>query len=296
MIHNPACRAQHCTTYAIQPSWMTNAVAQIRAGLYVERTRAASPVDEPRTEPGRDVPLTIIDGIGVVQVSGPMMKGWSKYAEADTLAIRRAVRMARVAPDVQGIMLLIDSPGGSTSGVQNLADEVAAAARDKPVHAHFDDLGASAAYWTAAHANRITANRTAIIGSIGAFAVIEDTSAQADALGVKVHVVQSGPMKAGAVDGVPVSDEVLSETQRIVDAFAAEFFGAVSAGRGLTGKALDAVTTGGIWTATEAAGLGLLDGVESFEAAMSSLRDAVAARGTPKRDSAAARLGVARRR
>jgi hypothetical protein len=110
----------------------------------------------------------------------------------------------------------------------------------------------------------------------------------ADALGVRVHVVQSGPMKAGAVDGVPVTAEVLDETQRIVDALAADFFAAVGHGRRLRGKALDSVTSGEVWTAGEAQGVGLLDEVGSAEAAMIGLEKAIRQRGTPRRDRAAA--------
>lgn len=281
---NPACRAQHTGIYAIRPAWLMQTLAQIRSGLYVERVRAVGP--EAEREAAR-MPMEVRDGVATIFVAGPMVKGWSKFTPADTMQIRRAVRQARNANDVKGILLLIDSPGGSVAGVQELADEVAVAAKDKPVHAHLDDMGASAAYWVASQANRVTANRTAIVGSIGAFTVLEDTSAMAEGLGVKVHVVASGPMKGGAVDGVPVTAEVLAETQRLVDAVAKDFFGAVTRGRGIKGKALDAITTGEVWTAEEALSLGLLDAVTSSDAAWADLGKAIRKSPTPRRDRAA---------
>ena len=267
---------------------MLEALRLVRAGLYQERPVAGVPVPGAPAPEVRRLPMEVSGGVATIFVSGPMLKGPSKFSETDTLQVRRAVRMATAAESVRGILLLIDSPGGVVAGTQELADDVAAAGKEKPVHAHIDDLGCSAAYWVASQAGRITANRTAVVGSIGAFTVIEDTSAVADALGVRVHVVQSGPMKAGAVDGVPVTAEVLDETQRIVDALAGDFFAAVGHGRRLRGKALDSVTSGEVWTAGEAQGVGLLDEVGSAEAAMIGLEKAIRQRGTPRRDRAAA--------
>ena len=70
----------------------------------------------------------------------------------------------------------------------------------------------------------------------------------------------------------------MTDTQRIVDHFGAMFFTAVQAGRGLSDRAMTAVTDGRIWSAQEARALGLIDGVETFDQAL----DAAARMRTPR--------------
>lgn len=282
-IHNPRCRADHFgAIYAVRPMWLSDFVGKVNRGLLprvgVERPepKAAAPA-EPSQQAG---------DLAIVSITGPMFKGFSKFAETDTLEVRRAIRAARRSSDVRGILLHIDSPGGSVAGVQELADEVAAAAREKPVHAHIDDLGASAGYYVASQALKITANKSAIVGSIGVFEVLEDTSKMNEDLGVKVHLIATGPLKGGGVDGVPISDATLEDERRIIKGLGALFFEAVSKGRGLKGEKLDAVTTGGIWLATEAVDVGLVDEIDSSDGALAGLQRAVKALGTPRRDRA----------
>ena len=90
-------------------------------------------------------------------------------------------------------MLHVDSPGGHVAGVQALADTIFQARKLKPLHAHIEDLGASAAYWLASQANTVTANSTAEVGSIGTMAVVHDSSGAAAKAGIKVYVVSSAP-------------------------------------------------------------------------------------------------------
>ena len=76
-----------------------------------------------------------------------MQKGSSKFGGASTIRVRRQIREARQDEDVEAILLVVDSPGGTVAGTDELAREVGRAAEEKIVHAHIDDLGASAAFW-----------------------------------------------------------------------------------------------------------------------------------------------------
>lgn len=65
------------------------------------------------------------------------------------------------------------------AGTDDLARDVKAASRAKPLWAHIEDMGASAAYWVASQASKITANsETALVGSIGTLQVIHDHTGQ----------------------------------------------------------------------------------------------------------------------
>lgn len=286
-IHNPACFANHMGLYACEPVWFRQAVAQVKAGRY--------PVPQAATGDSRTAQRIRVsdDGIAVLHIAGPMFKGWSKFSSANSIELRQAVRQAAQSEDVRGLLLAIDSPGGTVAGTADLADEVRAAAALKPVHAFVEDLTASAAYWVASQAARITATRTSEIGSIGVVTVVKDTSGKAEMDGVRVHVISTGPYKGAFADGAPVSEEHLADLQRRVDDLNAHFLDAVGRGRKMPQEQVQALADGRTHIAEAARGLGLIDSIGPFEDAISALRQEIEFR-TPKtsrrRQAAAAML------
>ncbi|MCC7085880.1 MAG: hypothetical protein IT427_12835, partial [Pirellulales bacterium] len=104
----------------------------------------------------KDIPgasMEVSDGIATISLNGTLMKHAASLGMGTSTALaRRLVRQAANDPQVRGIMLHIDSPGGTVAGTKELADEVATATQRKPVRAHISDLGASAAYWIASQA------------------------------------------------------------------------------------------------------------------------------------------------
>jgi signal peptide peptidase SppA len=213
------------------------------------------------------------DGIAVIEMIGTFTKYGSSFSEnPGTLALRQAVRRAAADPQVRAIMLLIDSPGGSTAGISDLGEDVAAAAARKPTAAYIEDLGASAAYWIASQAGRVTANAGALVGSIGVYAVIQDLSGMAEREGVKVHVVRAGAMKGAGTPGTEVTDEQLADVQRVVDQLNELFLATVARGRGVERAAVEAWADGRVHIAEEARKLGLLDAAGSWADALAELR------------------------
>lgn len=297
-LHNPRCHARHVgTAWAIEPAFFTHTVAAIRAGMLRPRELAAwddeGPVPEPeRAPPAPKKPYAVTPaGIAVIPLQGSMMKGWSKFAEVNTQEVRRVVRAAAADEAVRGILLHVDSPGGAVSGTQELADEIWAARQKKPVEAHVDDTCASAAYWVAAQAERLSVNAMGRVGSIGIYAVLEDTSKAADMAGVKVHVISTGELKGAYVEGAPIPEALLAEVQSYVDTCNEAFLGAIERGRGtkgLAGKPLRELADGRMFVSSDALKLGLVDAVESLEASHEVLARRV------ESAAAAARAGAAR--
>lgn len=216
----------------------------------------------------------MVSGVAValVTLDGVLTK-YGSSVTAGVLDFRRALRAAAADPRVDAVVIRIDSPGGSVSGIDDAAADVRAAAARKPVHAFVEDLGASGAYWIASQAQRITVNPNGLIGAIGTYAVVRDESAKAAADGVAVHVVRAGEYKGAATPGTPVTAAHLAEFQRVVDETNAVFLSAVALGRGLAGDDLAAVTDGRIHHAKSAVAMGLADAVGTFE----SVLDAAAA-------------------
>lgn len=219
--------------------------------------------------PNADRPLyDLRDGVAHISVSGVILKEVPCIFDllgmpaTSTLAVQRSLTAAVEDEAVKSISLDIDSPGGSLAGVQELADDIAAAASLKPLVAHASDLIASAAYWIGSQASRLTANEAAMVGSIGVYSVIEDASAADAAAGVKVHVLRSSPLK-GTGAGDNITPAQLTDQQRIVDEAAAMFTAAVARGRKMSADDAQKVSTGQLWFAAEARERGLIDGIES---------------------------------
>jgi len=286
MLHfddNPRCFARHMGEWAVKPRWMAAAVAAVQDG-----TLAA----EPSRSEESTAPVTLSQGVAIVPVHGAMMKQRSKFGGVSTLDVRKALHAANMNDDVRGILLHVDSPGGHVSGVTELAADVAMSR--KPVHVFAEDLIASAAYWASSGASHITVNQAGVVGSLGSYAVLTDSSEAAERDGIKVHVVSSGELKGTAVPGTPITDDVLAEVQERVDYVTNLFKSAVQMGRVVDNEDIDAMFTGKTWNAVDALKLGLVDEVGSFEDAFQNLYDLVQPRSTRRRDAANARIRNAR--
>ncbi len=210
--------------------------------------------------------------VAVIKAMGTLAKGQTSLGGTSTVQLRRDIRQAAGNPEIGSILLAIDSPGGTVSGISDLASDVKAASSRKPVVAHIDDLGASAAYWLASSADAIYANApTALIGSIGTFQAVYDSSAAAEKAGVKAMIFRTGPLKGIGAPGVPVTEQQQSHVQRMVDDSQVEFDSAVLNGRRFTTAQLEAVRSGAVFGAREAKRLGLIDGIQSLEATLHGL-------------------------
>lgn len=261
IMHSDDCVSDYLGPWCVLPQPFMTAANGIIGGTIVPRAAAVQP-----NNAAADRIFDLVQGsIAGIRINGFMMKPRSKMGGTSTLFVRQQLRAAVRDPKVEQILMLIESPGGTAAGCTELGDEIAAANESKPVVAQIEDLGASAAFWAAVMAGRVFANEAAQVGSIGTVAVVHDLSGMAEKDGIVVHVISTGPLKGAFVPGSEITDEHLAEAQKIVDALGQQFFDVVSAGRGLEGKQLDAVTTGGVFMAAEARDLGLIDGVQSTE-------------------------------
>jgi len=236
--------------------------------------------DAAENEPG--TVLSGPNGTVIIPLQGHLMKGDSKFGGTSTLQARRDIRQAASDPMVSGIMLFVDSPGGAAAGTFELSEDIRKASDKKPVSAHIEDIGASAAFFAASQADMITANRMASVGSIGTVGVLVDSSEAAKQEGLKVHVISTGEFKGAGAPGTEVTDSQLAVFQEEVDDLNDEFLKAVGRGRMLSEAQLDRVSTGRTWIASKARGLGLIDDVMPWEQAMGSFADSLPSRGNPR--------------
>lgn len=247
--------------WLINDQWLSRALAAYQAGHLVPKAEVLDDDDEGLFERGPN-------GMLVIPMRGHLTKGRSSFGGTSTVEMRRVLRNAASDDSVSGVMLAIDSPGGTAAGTFELAEEVRRFAEVKPIRAHIEDLGASAAYWVASQAQTISINQLGEAGSIGVVAVLIDSSKALEAQGLKVHVISTGEHKGAGTPGTPITDRQLAVFQEGVDDLNVHFLAGISRGRGITGAALTRVATGRVWIAEKARALGLVDEVMSFEDAI----------------------------
>jgi signal peptide peptidase SppA len=271
-----SCASQHFGKWAIEPRWFAQAIARVRDGSW-----KAAAGDAPAETDGEEYPLyDMLDGVAIIRMDGQMTKKGSSFGGCSTIEARNALRTAAADWMVGGILLCISSPGGTVSGTSDLADDVSAVRNGtlagmngmgKPCDAYIEDMGCSAAYWIAAQCRHITANRTAVVGSIGTYCVLEDDTAMQEQIGVKMQVVSTGPYKGLGADG-KVTPELVADVQREIDELNSHFLAAVQAGRGGKVKDIRAVSDGRAWVADKALSLGLIDAIGSCESAVKAVK------------------------
>jgi capsid assembly protease len=200
---------------------------------------------------------------------------WSElFGGMSLVELEAALRAAVNDPHVQAIVLDCDSPGGSVTGVHETFNAVRAANAVKPVTAVISGLCASAAYWLASGASRITLSPSAEVGSIGVFGVHADRSAFFASQGITYSVFAAPAAKAEAADVLPLTDEARAAMKRRVDEHYARFVADVAAGRHTTADAVRAGFGGGrVVGSTDAVAAGLVDAVETPDDAVAHVVD-----------------------
>ena len=214
------------------------------------------------------------DNVAVIQASGTLMKRESSLEEStSTIRLRRELREAARDQSVGGVILIMDSPGGSASGTADLAREVRDVAARKPVWGFVEDLSASAAYWVLSQTDRIDANhRTALVGSIGTIIALYDLSQRAESEGIEALVFATGEYKGTGFPGSRVTDAQRQYLQNLVDQTQRSFSGEVASGRGLSAADVDRLADGRVYLADEAQAAGLIDGIQSFDQTLEDMR------------------------
>ncbi len=223
--------------------------------------------------------VEVNEGVAVVNLSGSTSKHYNSFSRStSTLMMRRTLRVLRRTEDIEGVVIHIDSPGGAVAGQKAFADEIKALADEKPTYAFIEDMGCSAAYWSASQCSRVYANDMAIVGSIGTYGVVYDSSKMAEDVGIKVHVIKAGEMKGAGVEGTAVTDEHLAKFQYEVDTLNEFFIDAVASGRPrVPAERVRELATGDVWIGKAAVDVGLVDEIGTLSSVVSALVDEIEA-------------------
>ncbi len=178
------------------------------------------------------------------------------------------IREIRDAPQVRGVIVAIDSPGGTTSGGEALYDSIRDLAAHKPTVAVSGTIATSAGYLVALAADRIVTRRNTITGSIGVLVQFGEISRLLDMIGVKMEAVKSAPLKATPNPAEPTSEATREMLASLVRDSYDWFVGLVAERRHMTPQVARGLADGRIVTGHQALELGLIDAIGGEDTAV----------------------------
>lgn len=228
-----------------------------------------SPFGSDDLTPGASGPHTAL-----VDIEGAIVQG--QDASADHLVT--ALEEAFASEQSKGVILRINSPGGSPvqadyvyQAINRLRDEYP----EKKVHAVISDIGASGAYYIAAAADRIHANPSSLVGSIGVRGGGFGFTGAMEKLGIERRMYTAGENKAFLDPFLPEEPEQVEFWESVLERTHDQFIERVREGRGDKLKESEAeLFSGLVWTGQQARDLGLVD---SFNSAGQVARNVIGA-------------------
>lgn len=268
-------RAVFETPWAIRPETLQVIVSVVSRRVAGERLSAeeiqdrigAGPAGRPRSQQG---------AVAVIPIYGVIMPRATMFSDISggTALTRFSAALAEAAndPQIESILLDIDSPGGSVSLVPETAAMIRQARTKKAVVAVANTMAGSAAYYLAAQADEIVVTPSGAVGSIGVYAAHEDFSAFDEKLGVKTTLISAGKYKVEGNEYEPLSEEARAAIQEQVDTFYGMFVADVAKGRGVpVADVRDGYGEGRMVLAKQAVTAGMADRVDTFDGTVSRL-------------------------
>jgi protease-4 len=199
---------------------------------------------------GEDLGATGVSHIAKVRVEGTI-------TENEDLISR--LRKIRESNAVKGVILSVDSPGGTTAGGEAIFDEVRRLAAVKPVVAQVGTLAASAGYMIASATDHIVARKSSIVGSIGVLLQYPNVTGLMEKLGIKLEEVKSSPLKAEPSPFNPTTEEERAMIRKMILDSYDWFVGIVSERRSLPRGEVMALADGSVFTGRQALDKKLVD-------------------------------------
>lgn len=267
------------TPWAILPSFLTLLTERVVAGDETATDLFARGAPVPRATPAGGGSLAVLPLLGPITQRGDLMSFFG--IGTSTQQFTSMFRAAMADLSISGIIIDCDTPGGTVSGVDELASEIYKARGAKPIAAVANTLMASAGYWIASAADQLFASPSAGVGSIGVLTVHMDASKALEMEGVKPTLISQGRYKGEASPYGPLSDEARANIQASVDDHYGAFTRAVARNRGAdVASVRSGYGEGRLLNAQKAKSDGMVDGVATLDDVIGKMARAVA--GNPR--------------
>ena len=220
--------------------------------------------------------------LAVIYAVGGINMGDGDDQSIGSVTLSKALRQARLAPDVKAVVLRVSSPGGSALASDIIWRETELLKEaGKTLVVSMGDYAASGGYYISAGADRIFANPTTITGSIGVFGMLPYAEElMKDKMGLAFDDVKTHNHAGIGLDAQldPVQREAMNAS---ITNIYEDFVSIVADGRGMTFEDVDAIARGRVWTGEDALEIGLVDELGDLE---SAIADAAARAGLDSLD------------
>jgi protease-4 len=213
--------------------------------------------------------------VGVIHVRGPIVSRapLSLGRMAVDERIVGALRAAGSARSLAGVVLLIDSPGGSVLASDRIHHEVVRLAEKKPVVAYLGNIAASGGYYVAAGAHAIVAQPSTITGSIGVVAAHLVLSPLLEKLGIVTELLKRGARADMLSTSRPLDDGERRALGEEIDGYYRDFVAVVAKGRRRPPEEIEKLARGRVYSGLEAERVGLVDRLGGLDVAVEMVRE-----------------------
>src|SRR5574339_77491 len=200
----------------------------------------------------------------MVEVSGIIAPGSDASAEKVNASLQAAFK----DKNTQGVIVRINSPGGSPVQAQTIYDEMKRLRKkypEIPLYAVVEDVCASGGYFVAAAADRIYVGKASIVGSIGVLMNGLGFTGLMEKIGVERRLITAGENKGMLDPFSPLEEKDKEHVKKMMGDIHQQFIGVVREGRGKRLKESPEIFSGLIWTGERSIDLGLADAVGSLD-------------------------------
>ena len=185
--------------------------------------------------------------------------------------ILNEIEKAREDKNVLGIVLRINSPGGSVGAVQEIYTSLKKFRQEKPLVVSIEDIALSGGYYIASLGNPIFANKGSLVGSIGVIVISFNAKKLLDNIGIKVNVIKSGKHKDILFWGREVSNDEKKMIEDMLEKAHRQFIEDVASARSLSIKYIKPYSDGRLIISEEAIKIKLVDKIGNINEAISYL-------------------------
>ncbi len=197
--------------------------------------------------------------VAVVYAEGEIVNGEGRFDQVGGIRFARAIRKLRQDPDVEALVLRVNSPGGSATASEQVRREVSLAAAEMPVVISMGGYAASGGYWISMTDATVFAESTTITGSIGVFGLLLNIQELAEDFGITFDTVKTGVFADAATIARPKTDAEMALFQRMISETYDDFIVLVAENRGMDPEEVRELAQGRVWSGVEAHELGLVD-------------------------------------
>ena len=190
----------------------------------------------------------------------------------DRAQLRMLQRIAE-SKTVEGVILVVNSPGGTTTGGEALFEALRKISSAKPIVSQFGTVAASAAYIAGLGTDYIVARGNSITGSVGVIMQWPEVSELLAKIGVKMNEVKSGPLKASPSMFAPIDGPSQALVEQMIREGQQWFLGLVTTRRGVNTAAIPGLEQGRIFSGREALQYKLVDEIGGEAEALHWLQD-----------------------